>query len=149
MPVLHLGVIDMPYNEAPGVGHNSRKTPNETTGDVAEILENKYHIMEVFFEEHKEGIAQDLEVSLAGALENLLMGAPARVAPFGQASAKIENRFKKFLSEKELDRLGIPGVPTKASLMGTSSRFKGKKGTPRPSFIDTGLYENSFKAWVD
>ena len=147
MPVLHLGVIDQPYNEPPGKGHN--RTGAKTTGDVAEILEGKYHIMEIFFEEHKEDIAKSLEVSLQGALENLLMGAPTSVAPFGQASAQIENRFKKFLSEKEMDRLGYPGVPTKASLMGISHRFKGKRGPPRPSFIDTGMYENSMKAWVD
>jgi hypothetical protein len=51
---------------------------------------------------------------------------------------------------KEMDRLGYPGVPTKASLDGVSHRFKNKRGAPgRPSFSDTGLYEDSFVAWID
>ena len=105
--------------------------------------------MRVFYEQHKSDVALALEGSLAGALENLLMGAPSSVSPLGEGESKIQAAFQKFLSEKEMDRLGYPGIPTKASLMGLSHRFKGKHGSPRPSFIDTGLYETSFKAWVD
>ncbi len=139
MPVLHLGVIVVPYNTANG----------QTTGDVAEILEGKYHVMEHFYELHKDDIAVSLEGSMANALENLLMGAPTNLAPTGEATSKIEDRFKQFLSQKELDALGYPGIPTKASLKGVNHRLKKKKGAPRPSFVDTGLYESSFKAWVD
>jgi hypothetical protein len=66
--------------------------------------------------------------------------------------AEIEERFKDFLSLQEMDKLGVPGVPTEAAKKGKSSRFKrrrSKGGAPRPSFIDTGLYQSSFKAWVD
>ena len=107
---LHLGVLDVPYKQ----GSNSSP---ETTGDVAEILENRYHPIEIFYEEH----------------------------------ANIETRFRHFLSQKEMDSLGVPGVPTKAALAGVSHRFKHPyaKRAPRPSFIDTGLYEASFRAWVE
>jgi hypothetical protein len=153
MPVLHLGVADVPYSEPPSPvkrGHKPKVTAaTETTGDVAERLEDKYHIMRVFYEQHKSDVALALEDSLAGALENLLIGAPSSVSPLGEGASKIQAAFKKFLSEKEMDRLGYPGIPTKASLMGISHRFKGKHGPPRPSFIDTGLYETSFKAWID
>ena len=145
MPVLHLGVIDQPYNEPPGKGQ--KRIGAETTGDVAEILEKKYHVMEVFYGKYKADIAKDLETSLVGALENLLMGAPATADPFASASSKIENKFRKFLTNKEMD--GRAGIPTEASLLGISHRFKRMRGPPRPSFIDTGLYENSFKAWID
>jgi hypothetical protein len=152
MPVLHLGVDDIPYSEAPPPVKRGRKpagTANETTGDVAEILEDKYHIIQIFYEQHQKDVALALESSLVGALESLLLGAPTNLSPLGEATDKIQTAFKRFLSEKEMDRLGYPGIPTKASLMGISHRFKGKKGSPRPSFIDTGLYENSFRSWVD
>jgi hypothetical protein len=153
MPVLHLGVDDIPYSEPPPPVKRGRKPKagpaNETTGDVAELLEDKYHIMQIFYEQHQKDIALALEESLAGTLENLLLGAPTNLSPLGEAADKIQTTFKRFLSEKEMDRLGYPGIPTKASLMGISHRFKGKRGSPRPSFIDTGLYENSFRAWVD
>jgi hypothetical protein len=138
MPVIHLGVVDIPYSNAP-----------TSTGDVAETLEDKYHIMQVFYEEHKDDIASDLESSLAGQLENMLAGAPPPNNPFGSANSAIEDRFKRFLSEAEMDRLGYPGVPTQAALRGVNHRLGINKGSPRPSFIDTGLYESSMVCWVD
>lgn len=140
MPVLHLGVVDVPYSTG------------QTTGDVASILEAKYGVMDHFARAHESDIAADLESSLEGELENLLLGAPRSSDPFASATSKIEHRFRKFLSKKEMDRLGVPGVPTAASLAGYSKRFKQKQKKsrgPRPSFIDTGLYQANFKAWAD
>jgi hypothetical protein len=139
MPVLHLGVIDQPYS-----------TGGKTTGDVAEILEGKYEVMGHFADKHEQDIANDLENSLEGVLENLLLGAPPAQNAFAQAESAIENRFKQFLSLKEMDSLGVSGVPTAAALAGKSKRFKSGRGPkPRPSFIDTGLYQANFKSWVD
>lgn len=143
MPVLHLGVVDVPYAHDAG---------GKSTGDVAEILEGKYGVMGKFVEVHEQDIATDLEESLAGTLEDLLLGAPPGADPFGSATSDIDARFKKFLSSKEMDRLGVPGVPTAASLAGRSSRFKQKQKKSRgsrPSFVDTSLYLNSFKSWID
>lgn len=138
---LHLGVIDLPYPaDAEGL----------TTGDVAEILEDKYHPMEVFFELHGQEIADALANGMEGALESLLMGAPpqaiARAAE--GALSGVQAQFKTFLSSREMEGLGIPGVPTKAALDGVNHRLKKRKGAPRPSFIDTGLYQSSFRAWM-
>ena len=138
MPVIHLGVSDIPY-----------ATGDKTTGDVAEILEGKYHIMQVFYEQHKEDISADLEKSLSGSLENMMSGAPPPNKPFGTAEAAIEDRFRRFLSEAEMDKLGYPGVPTEAALRGVNHRMKINKGSPRPSFIDTSLYESSMVCWID
>lgn len=147
MTTLHLGVIDQPYADG------------ATTGDVAEILEDKYHVMEVFFESRINDVTDALEKSIQGALDALDMGAPVEnIDPFGSATADIEAAFRHFLDSKEIESLGIPGVPTQAALDGVSHRFKnprykktkgGKKvkRAPRPSFIDTGLYEASMKAW--
>lgn len=150
MTTLNLGVIDTPYANAPRAAGSKAQSGTQTTGDVAEWLEHKYHPMEIFFELHKEDVAHALEESVAGSLESLLMGAPVSGIPTDEAMSAIEEKFKRFLSEKEMDALGIPGVPTKAAQEGTSRRFKGKRGSPgRPSFIDTGAYESSFKAWVE
>lgn len=177
MPVLHLGVIDQPYSEPPS---KSGKNSATTTGEIAIILEAKYHVMEYFYELHKEDIAKDLEQSVGNALEALLMGAPTDLDAFGEATGSLKKRFSDFLSLQEMD--GQSGVPTQASLEGISHRFANAapgfgeyaalvkaigtkaqrrelknsrnkretvRGPPRPSFIDTGLYEASFKAWID
>lgn len=148
MPTLHLGVIDLPYSNV--VVRKKGKTPNATTGDVADILEAKYHVMEHFSELHGDDIALFMADALAGSLETLAMGGPAG-DPFATAAGQTESLFKTFLATKTLERYGYPGVPTKAALKGVNHRFKHPyaKRDPRPSFIDTGLYQSSFKAWVD
>ena len=143
---LHLGVVDIPY-QAPG---KSKSTT--TTGDVAEILEAKYHVMRLFFELHGPFCAKALEKGLAGALEHLLMGAPTKLDPFAEGAGQISDRFKQFLNNREIERLGYPGVPTKAALKGVNHRFAhpyAKANKRRPSFIDTTLYQDSMRAWVD
>lgn len=144
MTTLHLGVLDQPYDDG------------ATTFSVAEILEAKYHVMEIFYELRKEDVAKALEKSIQGALDMLGSDAPAEsINPFATASADIEASFKQFLDSQEIERIGYPGVPTQAALDGVSHRFKRPRGNktskraPRPSFIDTGLYEDSMKAWID
>lgn len=146
---LHLGVIEMPYADV--------TDSHATTGDVAEILEAKYHIMQLFFDRHEQEIANALAESMSGAIENLLLGAPASNNPFGSAENTIRSLFVTFLDNEEL--AGIKGVPTKAALDGVNSRLKNPKGghvkprkkigKRRPSFIDTGLYRTAFMAWME
>lgn len=147
---LHLGVVEIPYGYDAG---GKRRTKNvkiaATTGDVATILEAKYHIMQTFFDRNSSEIAGYLENGVSGAMESVLMGAPIPADVFGSANEKIATRFQKFIDDKEMDGI-VAGVPTKASLKGVSHRFKGKRSVPgRPSFQDTGLYETNFKAWID
>lgn len=171
--ILHLGVVDIPYkSEAPTVPKRvstrarrrgkrdwvdegaQEHSATKTTGDVATILEDHYHIMEVFIEEG--GGAEKLEEvfrhSAENAMEAILKGAPsADLNITGEATSEIEAAFKIFLALKLMDGL-FPGVPTKASLKGINHRLKhpyAKGNKPRPSFIDTGLYQSSFKAWTD
>lgn len=141
---LHLGVMDVPYKE----GSNS---DTKTTGDVATILEEKYHIWEHFYQAHESDIAKSLEQSMGDAIEALMMGATPAADPFTAATSAIEDRFKKFLSNREMDSLGYPGIPTQAAQKGVSHRFKHPyaKRPPRPSFIDTGLMQASAKAWIE
>lgn len=163
MTTLHLGVIELPYTEPnpkpkrmakarPGKQkpRKQRKAApeNQTTYDVAVILEGKYHVMETYFDLHEQEIGDAFAESMAGALESLVMGAPPARNPLASAEAAVEAGFKHFLETKEMDDTSTPGVPTKASLRGVNHRLKRKRGPSRPSFIDTGLYESSFKAWT-
>lgn len=164
---LHLGVIDLPYlnpKEQPAkrkarlgkaLKKPARKPSGEdegkTTGDVAEIIEAKYGLMEAFYENKEEAIVGFLEDGIAGALESLLSGAPTSLDPFGEGTAKIEEAFKDALSSREVEGWGIAGVATEAARKGVSHRLKhpyAKENPRRPSFIDTGLMQASFKAWV-
>lgn len=160
---LNLGVIEQPYADpappAPkrvakprkGRKTRGRKAPQaRSTGDVAQILEAKYGIMEAFFTLHEPEIVGDLADAMAGAIENLVMGAPPTSEPWAGAASKIQGRFKEFIDTEEM--AGLSGVPTKAALAGVSHRRKHPyaRGNPRrASFVDTGLYEDSFVAWAE
>jgi hypothetical protein len=139
---LLLGVNDIPYADKTGT----------TTGDVAEILEARYHPMEIFYEENSQEIADLIAESYEGSLESIVMGARARPSNFFTAgTSKIEAKFKDFIATGKMEALGYPGVPTKAALKGVNHRKKhpNAKGNPRRvSFVDTGLYMASFRAEV-
>lgn len=144
---LHIGVIDLPYSSLalPGVGKGG-----ETTGDVAEILEAKYSVLEGLYNLHAQEVADTLTEGLRGTLESLLMGAPPTQNPYGSAESQVEHILKAGLSARELDG-SIPGVPTAAAEAGVNHRMKRPyvRRASRPSFIDTGLYQSSLKTWVD
>jgi hypothetical protein len=155
---LVLGVTDIPYVQKPSPRQRKIRGGTVTTGDVAGFLEDRYHVMEVFARENETKIAGYLEDGLRGSLESLLMGAPPSLDPFGSGTAKIEERFKNFLSLGEMDALGYPGVPTQAAINRASgkrrsARFKRRRGPATNvapvSFVDTGLFSSSFKAWID
>jgi hypothetical protein len=65
MITFHLGVIDIPYEDE-----------NTTTGDVAEYLEEKYQIMQTFFDRYSNDIADLMANDMAASLENMMAGAP-------------------------------------------------------------------------
>lgn len=153
------GSADRPRSATPAVG--KRLTLNlgvlvqyyrnggKTTADVARILEEKYGIFAAHFEHRGHIYGHAFETSLDGALEALLMG--KAVDPFARAMDIIERDFREFISSQGVERVGIPGVPTKAALMGVSHRRKhpyARSNPRRPSFRDTGTYSSSYRAWV-
>jgi hypothetical protein len=143
-PTLHLGVVVQPYRT------KSRKVKAVTTGDVAGYLEEKYGVIAIFYRTRGTDIVKALENSMGGALESLLMG--QRIDPYAKAMSAIQNSFKQFISSKEVERCGIAGVPTQAALLGVNHRLAhpyAKSNPRRPSFVDTGLYLSSFRAWMD
>lgn len=169
MTILHLGVLDIPYaytqvaekKTKKRAGKKSRKvTLSQTTGDVAEILEAKYGLMETFFEVYEEKIVKLLTDSVAGALESFLSGsqswngahtASLQNDPYAAGAQQINELFKQFILSGEAERISIPGTPTKAALRGVSHRkaHPYAKHERRPSFYDTGMYVDHFVSWVD
>lgn len=135
---LALGVEDFPYKDGKSV----------STGDVAEILERRYHVMEAFADMHKDEIAQAISHALMGALENRMMGAPLPENPYAQAEEDIKAAFRQFLDLEDMAGR-FEGVPTEAALKGVNHRLKKKRGIRRPSFIDTGQYQASFTARIE
>ena len=126
-----------------------KESGGEDTSTVAEFLEAKYHVMEVFYERHQALVADALAEHYRGKLESLLLGAP-RTEPGGpQFLDKVATAFNRFIDNREMD--GMTGIPTKASLAGRTSRFKRgvQKGGPRPSFRDTGNFEGSMRSWLE
>lgn len=158
MPTLHLGVIDLPYTASPPKRRKRRSASTVTTGDVAGWLENKYHVMEIFYEQHADDIVgKELINSLQGYVQSLMQGAPLTIDPFGTATSKIEDGLKQFIISGEMDSLGYPGVPTKAAQDRSAGRRRGARfksaratatGQKAVSFYDSGLYEGSIKSWV-
>lgn len=148
MTTLHLGVVDVPYQ----TGKNGK-----TTGEVADILETRYGIMQAFWRSHGQEYVDDLVMGSVEAMEAALTGRAQRV-DVRTTLSKMQGDFRKFISSREIERaardigpLRFP-VPTQAALRGVSHRRRHPyaKGNPRrPSFRDTGLYMASFRAWID
>lgn len=141
---LHLGVLVQAYR-SPG-----KKGVAVSTADVAQWLENKYGIMQAFYRVHGQDVAKALEDSLGGSMESLLMG--RQVDPWGRGMQAIQTALRQFISTREAERVGIPGTPTKAAIRGVNHRLKhpyANRNPRRPSFRDTGLYQASFRAWID
>jgi hypothetical protein len=166
--ILHLGVVDVPYTTSTPqhvrrVAVRTRKgsparvisappAGGQTTGDVAEILEDKYRVMGNFFDAHETDIAGALEETIGDAFENLLSGINPGSNATAAAMGQIETLFHTFISTQEMDGMGIPGVPTQAALNGVNHRLAhptAKSNPSRPSFRDTGLFDANFKAWIE
>jgi len=161
---LHLGVIDIPYSAYPsqkvakakkGKANKPVKASSgatKTTGDVAEILEEKYGILDSFAFARLPDIAKALEESISIELENMMTGAHVSGNPFKSAESTIATMMKQFVSSQAIEHMGIEGVPTQAALNGVSHRLKhpyAKGNSRRPSFMDTHLMVNSYTAWFD
>jgi hypothetical protein len=124
-----------------------------TAEDVAAILEAKYQVVDEFTKLH----AADIQLAILSQFEKVAgdyMAGARRPSNMGNAlkpaTKEIEAMFKKFLDTEEMNGR-VPGVPTKAALAGVrhGRGSKTMQGVSRPSFIDTGIYRASFRAWVD
>lgn len=141
MTTLHLGVIDIPYADG-----------DKSTGEVAEILESKYAVMQTFVDTlGVDVISNALARSAQLALEAVMMGSNSAAFNLtADGEQEIEAAFHAFIDQQDMD-FRVKGVPTKASLKGVNHRLKhpySKKNPARASFRDTGLYVGSMKCWT-
>lgn len=136
--ILNLGVVVLPYHEQNGTD----------TGEVAQRLEGDYYVMETFAGMHEDFISNAIANDVQKGIEDIIGGAKNVDMELKGSCGKIQVMFNYFIDNMEMNGV-VGGVPTKASLDGKNNRFKkGKQKGIRPSFKDTGLYEQSFKAWV-
>ena len=135
--VVHLGVLDVAYTE------DGKST---TTGEVAKILEANYGVIQTFVDLHEDEIGDELIDRLVGIFESSAMGAKLdyRVVDF----PKVEKMFRDYLDAGEWENQ-IGNSATAAAAAGRSKRKKNAGQTPRVSFVDTGLYRKSFRAWMN
>ncbi len=153
MGKLTLGELDVAYATPTGEA-GSLKVTLTTTGAVAEILEERYGVMQTFYDRRKEKIAEYLGDSVADAIADALAGRKTRTSPTYGAEQKIEAEFRAFLDANEMNTISklMTGAPiSKAADRGVSHRKKRPNAgvnPSRPAFIDTGLYRQSFRAEV-
>lgn len=153
MPTLHLGVVDVGYTDGDG---------STSTGDVAGYLENRYHIMRTFLEQEEKFIEDQLIDAVAGAIESIAQGRPVpglntalgtkldtRQLFGASVNQCIEERFRDFLDSGEMNRYLPPKQQSQAAAAGINHRKKDPNtGQARQAFIDTGLYQAAFRAWM-
>ena len=137
---LNLGVVDVAYTDGDGA---------TTTGDVAGYLENQYHVMRIFLEENGDFIHERITNSVVGAIESIAQGNRVPKLDLKPAMGEIEERFRDSLDSGELHRVLPQNHQVSDATLKTSSRKKViKQDESRQAFIDSGLYQASFRAWV-
>lgn len=163
---IYFGVIDHPYayeqqrlsKKGKPLKRGQKVTSSVTTGEVAEHLEEKYHLFESYYAANQEFVDGEIIKSLEGSIESLMLGAPPTNDPFGAATSVIEDSIKRVIISNEFDWL-VDNVPTAASGRVPSIRQGGvnhrlahpyaRSNPPRPSFVDTGNFESSIKVWIE
>lgn len=162
MATLHLGVIDVAYSDPDASGAS-------TTGQVAQILEDKYHVMRIFAEEHWDELEELVADAIVGQLETARSGIIPQIPNIDVQ--KLDAAFRDFLDSNEIQSILPERI--QAADEGISHRFKNaqnrtvkasdvvsrgsgaglsivakKPRGPRPAFVDTGLYQASFRSWL-
>jgi hypothetical protein len=163
---LHFGFINTPYTRATIArpftsaklkerGKLKRGSSKAMTAvKVAGILEAKYNVVEMFNEIYEEEISNILHEGFKEVAERIITerGGQTRSSMknlMKPATRQIENMFRQFLDHEEMNGM-IEGVPTDAA-KGGKLHGRGKvtrRGIQRASFVNTGIYKASFRAWV-
>jgi hypothetical protein len=156
---LHMGFLNTPYTDearqaparfAKSVERLKRRrsfSRTMTAEKVSKILEGKYNIVETFNEIYEDDINALIHEGFKEVAEHVIMnkGGDTRakmknlMKPY---TNQVQRMFKAFIDDEEMNNM-VPGVPTKVSI-------KGRRGRrPGPSFLRTGIYKASFRAWVE
>jgi hypothetical protein len=146
--VIHMGFVNTPYTKAAMSAPMSTAKTHEkksrrhysktrTAENVANILEDKYGVLDIFMtmygEEITGAINEKVQDFVVQSLSSKGKLSSDRMAQFVKPStSQIEKMFRGFLDRNET------GINTMASML------RGK-----PSFINTGVYRASFRVWAD
>ena len=143
-----------------GSAYSDAHSGAKTTGEVAEILEKRFGVMETFYVARQEQIGNMLAESVVNAIETLVTTGRHVNPTFGGAQ-KIEAEFRAFLDKNEMaklvaglsegERAALSGTFDGAGKSGVSHRKKhpyAAKNKSRPAFVDTGLFRSAFRAWL-
>ena len=120
-----------------------------TIFELAEILEAKYALFSQFVDLEFDYIEDVLTTATENQIHALMNGLPVPGDPWAEVGSLLTKRFKLYLETEEIVKSGVPGVPTAAALAGKNSRLKARKGTRRPSFIDTSVLYANLKVWME
>jgi hypothetical protein len=151
---LHLGVIEVPEPEG------------GTSYTVGLELEKNYALFSSFYEANEQDIANFIAEDIARATTNMMAGNPI-ADPFSKTNEEVTTKMHNFITSGDSEKFAKPifplVVPTLAAQEGLTLRTaKGKairryrkgmatkevKGTPRPSFMYSGVFEASLKGWI-
>jgi hypothetical protein len=123
-----------------------------TTGELQRILEERYGIVQFYWDHHGEEVVEELVQGYLSELSRPESGKGSRTDYMGKAIRNGEQAFRDMLDNRELDGQ-VGGVPTAASVSGHSiAKRRRKRGTvrkERSSFVETGLYRDSFRIEVE
>ena len=137
---INLGVLEQSYKDG------------TTVPEVARILEDEYGVMQAFVDQHIKEIGASVAQAVSDAMDDQMMGLPVSPDVYQGAMEEIQSAFRNFLDNEEYPAQAFPQVPTQAALDGINRRLLHpytSKNSQRPSFIDTGAYQTSFRAWVE
>ncbi|HDV6367275.1 TPA: hypothetical protein ACK3Q6_006280 [Burkholderia cepacia] len=137
---INLGVIEQAYKDG------------TTVPEVARYLEDEYGVMQVFVDLHLKEISGSVAQAVADAMDDQMMGLPVSPDIYQASMEEIQSAFRNFLDHEEYPAQSFPQIPTQAALDGVNHRLLhpyASKNPSRPSFIDTGEYQISFRAWVN
>jgi hypothetical protein len=146
--VLHMGFLNTPYTKqaiaapmAAAKAHEAKSrrhySKTKTTQSVANILENKYGILEKFMELYEDDITDIIHEKLDSFIiqslsEKRKVTSERMVQYMKPNTVRIEKMFRGFLDRDE-----------------TGETVKAAMKRSKPPFIRTGLYRASFRSWVD
>ena len=136
--VINLGVdpSEMPYAGSGSI----------TCGEVAEILEGKFDVMQIFANMNEAKIAAFIEQGIADSIESKMMGAPDDLDMFGSAMEKIKDGFDEYIDQQQH---GIKLKKFNRPMAGARFKKQYRKVAKTLAFVDSGMYRSNFKAWVE
>jgi hypothetical protein len=155
--VLHMGFVNTPYTKKAMAApvafakaqekkrHRSFSSTMSAT-QVAGILEAKYKVVETFTAVHDGDIREILSETFRDAIiktfsERKKFASDRMVQYMKPKTDQIQKLFRVFLDNEET------GAAVAAATKGNRTGRKSK--SPRPPFIDTGIYRASFRCWAD